>query len=61
MDLSLDQRYLDYRMASTKYLKDGLNKIGIPTMQPAGGHAVYIDARAFLPHVPAHDARAHRR
>jgi tyrosine phenol-lyase len=53
LDEVLDQRYLDYRMASTKYLKDGLNRIGIPTMQPAGGHAVYIDASAFLPHVPA--------
>jgi tryptophanase len=48
----LDQRYLEYRMASTKYLLDGLNRVGIPTMQPAGGHAVYIDAKEFLPHIP---------
>jgi len=48
----LDQRYLEYRMGSTKYLLEGLNKVGIPTMQPAGGHAVYIDAKEFLPHVP---------
>lgn len=51
----LDERYLEYRMAMTRYMADGLNKVGIPTVQPAGGHAVYIDARRFLPHIPPHE------
>ncbi|MCI0340036.1 MAG: tryptophanase [Planctomycetales bacterium] len=48
----LDERYLDYRLAVTRYLAEGLNRAGIPTVQPPGGHAVYVDARALLPHVP---------
>ncbi len=48
----LDERYLAYRIASVRYLLEGLNRVGIPTLQPPGGHAVYVDARAFLPHVP---------
>jgi tyrosine phenol-lyase len=49
----LDERYLEYRLAVTRYLAERLNAAGIPTVQPPGGHAVYIDARAFLPHIPA--------
>ncbi len=48
----LDESYLDYRLATSRYMAEGLNAIGIPTVQPAGGHAVYIDAKAFLPHIP---------
>ncbi len=48
----LDERYLEYRLATVRYLANGLNKAGIPTVQPPGGHAVYIDAKTFLPHVP---------
>jgi tryptophanase len=48
----LDERYLEYRIAVTRYMADGLNRVGIPTMQPAGGHAVYIDVSRFLPHIP---------
>lgn len=48
----LDEDYLKYRLASVRYLAKGLNKIGIPTIQPPGGHAVYIDAKSFLPHIP---------
>jgi tryptophanase len=49
----LHEDYLKYRIASTRYLGVGLNAIGIPTIQPPGGHAIYIDAKAFLPHIPA--------
>ncbi|MBL8803080.1 MAG: tryptophanase [Planctomycetes bacterium] len=48
----LDERYLEYRAQSTAYLAEGLNRAGICTVQPPGGHAVYIDARALLPHIP---------
>ena len=48
----LDERYLEYRLAATRYLAEGLARAGIPTVQPPGGHAIYIDAKAFLPHVP---------
>ncbi|MBI2604456.1 MAG: tryptophanase [Deltaproteobacteria bacterium] len=48
----LDEDYLEYRIAVSKYMADGLNRAGIQTMQPPGGHAVYIDAKAFLPHIP---------
>jgi tyrosine phenol-lyase len=49
----LDERYLEYRVAVTRYMAQGFNKVGIPTVQPPGGHAVYIDAKTFLPHIPA--------
>lgn len=48
----LDENYLSYRLAVSRYMSERLNKLGVPTMQPSGGHAVYIDARAFLPHIP---------
>ncbi|MEW6029993.1 MAG: tryptophanase [Chloroflexota bacterium] len=48
----LDETYLAYRLAQTAYLAARLNQADIPTIQPAGGHAVYIDARAVLPHIP---------
>ena len=48
----VQEDYLQYRLASTRYLGMGLADIGIPIMQPPGGHAVYIDAGAFLPHIP---------
>ncbi|MBL8860984.1 MAG: tryptophanase [Planctomycetes bacterium] len=48
---ALDERYLEYRATSTAYLARGLNEAGIQTVQPAGGHAVYIDARSLLPHI----------
>jgi tryptophanase len=43
---------LRYRIRSTGYLGDGLARAGIPIVRPVGGHAVYLDARAFLPHIP---------
>jgi tryptophanase len=49
---AVDHDYLRYRIRSTAYLGDGLLRAGMPVVQPFGGHAVYIDARALLPHVP---------
>ncbi|MDP9280534.1 MAG: tryptophanase [Chloroflexota bacterium] len=43
--------YLRYRIRSTEYLADGIERAGVPIVKPAGGHAVYIDARAMLPHI----------
>ena len=49
----LDENYLDYRLLSTRYVVEHLQKAGIPVITPAGGHAVYLDARRFLPHIEA--------
>jgi len=48
----LDEHYLRYRTRSIEYLSDALVAAGVPIVRPAGGHAVYLDARALLPHVP---------
>jgi len=47
-----DEDYLRYRIASTAYLGNHLSERGIPIVLPVGGHAVYLDARAFVPHIP---------
>jgi tryptophanase len=49
---ALEEDYLRYRIASTAYLGNHIAAEGVPIVQPPGGHAIYIDARAFLPHVP---------
>jgi len=49
---ALEEDYLKYRIASTAYLGDHISKHGVPIVQPPGGHAIYIDARAFVPHIP---------
>jgi tryptophanase len=49
---ALEEDYLRYRIASTAYLGDHIAAQGVPIVQPPGGHAIYIDAKAFLPHVP---------
>ena len=48
----MDEHYLQYRIRSIEYLTNKLIEAGVPVMQPAGGHAVYIDAKDFLPHIP---------
>lgn len=45
--------YLKYRIQSTAYLGNALAMMGIPVVQPIGGHAVYIDAKALLPQIPS--------
>jgi tryptophanase len=49
---AVDEDYLRYRVRSTEYLGEALERAGIPVVLPVGGHAVYIDARALLPHIP---------
>jgi tryptophanase len=48
----VDEDYLHYRIRSTAYLGEALDQAGVPLVKPYGGHAVYLDARALLPHVP---------
>jgi tryptophanase len=49
---AVDEDYLRYRIGSTLYLGDALDRAGVPVVLPIGGHAVYLDARALLPHIP---------
>jgi tryptophanase len=49
---AVDEDYLRYRIASTAYLGDALHRMGVPVVVPFGGHAIFIDARALLAHVP---------
>jgi tryptophanase len=48
----LDEHYLEYRIRSVAYLGDKLTAAGVPIVQPPGGHAIYLDAQALLPHIP---------
>ena len=48
----VDETYLKHRLDSTRYLGDELTRIGVPIVLPPGGHAIYIDAGTFLPHIP---------
>jgi tyrosine phenol-lyase len=52
MNEALEEDYLHYRIVSTAYLGDHISEAGVPIVEPPGGHAIYIDARAFLPHIP---------
>jgi tryptophanase len=49
---ALDEHYLQYRIRSIAYLAEKITAKGVPIVQPPGGHAIYIDARAMLPHIP---------
>ncbi len=48
----LDENYLHYRIRSVEYLGDKLVAAGVPIIEPPGGHAIYIDAKRFLPNIP---------
>jgi tryptophanase len=48
----VDENYLKYRIRSVEYLGEKLLSAGVPIIEPPGGHAIYIDAKRFLPHVP---------
>jgi tryptophanase len=48
---AVDEDYLRYRIASVRYLGDALRRLGVPVVVPFGGHAIFIDAREFLPHL----------
>jgi tryptophanase len=49
---AVDEDYLRYRIASTAYLGEALERMGVPVVLPFGGHAIFIDARKLLPHIP---------
>jgi tryptophanase len=48
----LDENYLRYRIRSAEYLGEKLTAAGVPIIEPPGGHAIYIDAKRFLPDIP---------
>jgi len=50
-----DKDYLHYRIRSTTYLGEKLLDMGVPIVRPVGGHAVYVDAKAFYHHIPVHE------
>jgi tryptophanase len=54
-----DPDYLRYRVRTAEYLADKAADAGVPTVRPAGGHAVYLDAGKLLPHIPSHQLPAH--
>jgi tryptophanase len=48
----VDEDYLAYRLRTSAYIAERLEALGVPTVRPSGGHAIFVDARAFLPHIP---------
>lgn len=51
----LDEEYLRYRLRSIEYMGEKLSEAGVPMIRPTGGHALYLDAKAFMDHLPAHE------
>jgi tryptophanase len=47
----VDEDYLQYRIRSVQYINERLDALGVPVMKPAGGHAIFIDAKKMLPHI----------
>ncbi|MEO8167735.1 MAG: tryptophanase, partial [bacterium] len=52
LDEVLDENYLRYRIRSVQYLGERLTRAGVPILQPPGGHAIYLNAKRFLAHIP---------
>ena len=52
---ALDEDYLRYRIRTVEYISERMTAAGIPTVRPAGGHALYLDAKAWLAHIPQHE------
>lgn len=52
LDEILDEHYLQYRIRSVEYLGEKLTNAKVPIVQPPGGHAIYLDAKRFAPHIP---------
>lgn len=50
----MDEQYLKYRIRSMEYIGEKLEAEDVPFVKPVGGHAIYLDAKAFLPHIPLH-------
>jgi tryptophanase len=48
----VDEQYLRYRVRTNEYIGEKLMALGVPIVQPVGGHAVFVDAKRFLPHIP---------
>lgn len=48
----INEDYLRYRIRTNEYISERLEALGVPVVKPAGGHAVFIDARSWLPHIP---------
>jgi tryptophanase len=55
LDEVLDEHYLHYRLRSVEYLGERLVAAGVPILLPPGGHAIYLNARKFLPHIPVQE------
>ncbi len=51
MQEGIDEDYLNYRLTSTRYVGQHLRDAGVPLLWPAGGHAIYLDAKRFAPHL----------
>lgn len=56
---ALDENYLRYRTGQTQRLGELLTEAGVPILRPAGGHAIYLDAKTALPHVPVNQFPGH--
>jgi len=52
LDEALDEAYLQYRIGQVRDFGEMIKAVGVPILEPTGGHAVYVDARSMLPHIP---------